>query len=213
MSGSGWHPHLESALCLDLRRMFKTGAIWPGCDTAGGWRWTNSYTGEPTASIGYRAKLGTEDGTLTLDYTRTNREGERESVKCVISLWTRPLHFGGRRWFMACPYTGRAALKLYKFSGIAQFCHRTAIRPLPTYASQRRGGSDRIIAQRWAIRRKLRDDFSDLFGVPCKPKWMRWRTFERYAARDAALSAREMPYFAHLLRLEEALANVDKKQR
>jgi len=53
--------------------------------------------------------------------------------------------------------------------------------------------------QRWAIRRKLRDDFSDLFGEPFKPKGMHRRTFERYAARDAELAAREWRYFARLL--------------
>jgi hypothetical protein len=44
-----------------------------------------------------------------------------------------------------------------------------------------------------------RDTFSDLFGGPCKPKWMRWRTFEKYAARDAELAEREGVYFVRLL--------------
>jgi hypothetical protein len=40
---------------------------------------------------------------------------------------------------------------------------------------------------RWAIRRKLDDTITDLFGDLWKPKWMRWRTFQCYTARDAAL--------------------------
>src|SRR4029079_16662319 len=95
---------------------------------------------------------------------------------------------------MHSPYTHRRALTLHKFSGIEKFCHRTAIRPLPTYASQRVSGSDRIIAQRWAIRHRIGDKFSDLFGPPFKPKWMRKRTFERYAARDAELAEAEDGY-------------------
>lgn len=202
----GWHPHIESALCLTLSRLFEDGSVSEGCTRAGVLRWTNTRTREKVASVGYTAALGDNAGTLTLNYTHANRDGEREQVKCVICLWTRPMRFGGKRWFMSCPYTAKPALKLYKFSGIAQFCHRTAIRPLPSYASQRASGQNRIIEKRWAIRRKLGDDFSDLFCEPCKPKWMRWRTFERYAARDAALSTREMPYFARFLGLDEAEA-------
>jgi hypothetical protein len=100
---------------------------------------------------------------------------------------------------MHCPYTQRRVLKLYKFGAIEQFCSRTAIRPLPTYASQRTSGSDRIMAQRWAIRRKIGDTFSDLFGEPYKPKWMRWHTFERYATRDAKLAERENGYLLELI--------------
>lgn len=32
-----------------------------------------------------------------------------------------------------------------------------------------------------------------------KPKWMRWHTFNRYAARDAELANREWVYFGYLL--------------
>ena len=188
--------------------MAKSGVLRNGA--RGTWIWTDSY-GEQVGSVGYTMALdstsGTDayGGTLILDYRHTDRDsGERKPVTCIIRLSTAQLHYGGRRWYMACPYTRRRALKLYKFSGIEQFCHRTAIRPLPTYASQRVSGSDRINAQRWAIRRKLGDTFSDLFGEPCKPKWMRWATFEKYAARDAELSAQELPYFTRFLGLDEA---------
>lgn len=80
-----------------------------------------------------------------------------------------------------------------------EFCHRTAIRPQPTYASQRIGGCDRIIAQHWALRRKIGDNVSDLFSEPFKPKWMRWHTFARYAARDAELAAREWSQIRRIL--------------
>lgn len=77
--------------------------------------------------------------------------------------------------------------------------HTGARKPKPTYASQRESGGDRIIAQRWALRRKIGDDFSDLFGEPFKPKWMRWRTFQRYLDRDSELEARESRYLFGLL--------------
>lgn len=196
----GWRPHIESALSLDLRRMFELGALRVGSNTAGPWCWTRD--GETVSSIRYRATLGDESGSLTLDYS-TGTDEERKQITCTIRLVTLPRHYGGRIWYFVCPYTGRRARKLYKWAPIDWFCQRTAISPKPTYACQRVGGSERITAQRWALRRRLCDDFSDLFGEPCKPKWMRWRTFERHAARDAELSERENDY---LLRLIERMA-------
>lgn len=197
----GWRPHIESALCLNLHRMFEAGALREGATTSGGWHWTDGHTGKETASIGYRAALGHTTGTLTLDYTCTDRDtGKRKPVTCTIELVTVPCNYGGHRWYFRCPYTHRRALKLYKWSDIKLFCHREAIRPKPTYASERVSGSDRIMAQRWALRRKMNDNLSDLFSEPSKPKWMRWRTFERYCQRDAELEAREAVCMAPLLR-------------
>lgn len=207
MSRSGWRPAIESALALDLRRLIKLRVIRDGASSS--LRWTDDR-GNACGSVGYAVKLnrtegvGEDSGTLTLTYSHSDRAGGKsQPVTCVLGLCTVPMHYGGLRWYLLCPYTHRRALKLYKFSGIEQFCHRTAIRPLPTYASQRVSGCDRIFAQRWAIRRKLGDTFSDLFSEPYKPKWMRLDTFERYAARDAELAAREGIYMGRLLgRLE-----------
>lgn len=194
----GWRPHIEDALCLDVRTMLKLDALRPGHETRGCWRWLEN--GREVASVNYHATLTDTDGTLTLDYThRASTTGERESVACRIALDTLPCHYGGRRWYARCPYSQRHAVKLYKWSGIAMFCHRDAIQPRPTYAIQRVSGTERINAQRWALRRKLGDNFSDLYGEPFKPKWMRWRTFNRYAARDEELDARDAVYLGRLL--------------
>ncbi|HET8553307.1 MAG TPA: hypothetical protein VFL78_00610 [Rhodanobacteraceae bacterium] len=198
----GWRPHIEGALCLDLRRMFESGALREGATMRGRWHWTTD-DGEEVSAIGYTSTLDHEAGTLTLDYTCADGDtDERKPVTCTIGMDTVPCHYGGKRWYFRCPYIHRRALKLYKFHGINQFCHREAIRPRPTYASQRVGGYDRIMAQRWAIRRKLGDTFSDLCGEPSKPKGMHWRTFERYLERDNELAEREeaflLPFLARL---------------
>ena len=188
MSNYGWRPHIESALTLDVRRLARMGILREGARGSLTW----SRAGTEHASLGYAVTLHEQAGTLTLSYTAPDRDtGERKSITCTIALSSIPLHYGGRRWYLHCPLTGRRAQTLHKWNGIAQFCHRDAIRPKPTYASQRTSGASRIIDQRWALRRKMGDNFSDLFGEPCKPKWMRWRTFERYAARDAALAGAE----------------------
>lgn len=197
MSGAGgWRPHIESALTLSVSSLFKAGALRAGATTSGSWQW--SRYGERVADISYHAVLGADSGELCLSYT-WKREGTPQVVACNIHLSSLPLQFGGRRWYMHCPYTGRRVLKLYKFGSVEQFCARTAIRPLPTYASQRTSGASRIIDQRWAIRRKLGDNISDLFGEPWKPKRMHWRTFERYAERDAELAERENGYLLRLI--------------
>ena len=188
MSNYGWRPHIESALTLDVRRLARMGILREGARGSLTW----SRDGTEHASLGYAVTLHEQAGTLTLSYTAPDRDtGERKSITCTIALSSIPLHYGGRRWYLHCPLTGRRAQTLHKWNGIAQFCHRDAIRPKPTYASQRTSGASRIIDQRWALRRKMGDNFSDLFGEPCKPKWMRWRTFEHYAARDAALAGAE----------------------
>jgi hypothetical protein len=101
---------------------------------------------------------------------------------------------------MHCSYTQRRAIKLYKFNGIDHFCHRTAVHPLPTYASQRVSGLARVMDQRWRLRERMGDDFSDLFGGPVKPKWMRWSTFEKWEMKDSGLSQREDRYASRFLR-------------
>lgn len=195
----GWRPHIESALCLSLGKIMADGLLVPGCIKSGTLRWNVVDTGEEVASLGYRAEMAEASGALTLNYTHTNRAGVREPVECVIRLESEPCRYGGRRWYFFCPCTGKRALKLYKWNGIDKFCHRDAVRPKPTYSIQRTSGSDRINQQRWAIRHKIGDRFSDLFGEPVKPKWMRWRTFEQHARRDAELVASELPYFSRFL--------------
>lgn len=176
--------------------MLRTRALIPGRETWGSWQWTRD--GEERASIGYRATLGEVSGTLTLEYTQ-GKGDERKTITCTIALESLPCHYGGRRWFVRCPYTHWRAWKLYKWNGIEWFCHRNAIKPKPTYASQREGGGSRVLAQRWALRRKLGDEYSTLFDHPVKPKWMRWRTFQRYLDRDARLEARDSRYLFGLL--------------
>lgn len=191
MGNHGWRPHIESALCLSLPRLLKLGHVAAGCIRSGVLEW--SQDGELVARVRYCADLGDAAGTLTLAYRDDGRDAQDS-----IPLSTIPNHYGGRNWFMHCPVTGRRARKLYKWPGLSHFCHREAVRPRPTYASQRDSGISRVNRQRWALRHRLGDQWSDLFEEPIKPKWMRRRTFERYSSRDAELERREGPHWATL---------------
>ena len=180
MSFSGWHPYLESALVLSLPRMQAQGVIAPASESWGGYSWRDGH-GSEIFRLRYHAQLYDHHGALYL----TDDEGTYQ-----IGLGTTTLNFGGQRWWMHCPITHRRALKLYRYAAIGKFCHRTAIRPLPTYASQRVSGLDRIMDRRWALRRKLKDG-GCLLDPLQKPKWMRWRTFERYTTQDEYLETLE----------------------
>lgn len=190
MTRNAWRPHIESALSLDIWRMHALGCLRQG--RRGSWLWTIEGEQAPSSSVGYSVEIDGDRGSLLLTYSHDGSSGKRESAICKIFLSSIPLNFGGCRWYGHCPYTGRRARKLYKFSGIEHFCHRTAVRPTPTYASQRVSGWHRINDQRWLLRRRMGDKWSDLFSEPQKPKWMRWRTFERFAAIDARLAEREV---------------------
>lgn len=180
MSFCGWHPHIESALVLNLRDLLAKGAVGPNSLRVGGWAWTNG-DGDRVFEIRYRAELHEAWGVLDV----TDGEGTYR-----IMVGSTPLHFGGRRWWLHCPLTSRRAAKLYRYAAIGKFCHRTAIHPRPTYASQRVSGLDRIMDRRWAIRRKLGDP-GTLCDPLTKPKWMRRDTFEHYQAKDEYLDALE----------------------
>jgi hypothetical protein len=169
--------------------MFAQGALRVGATTCGRWLWSRG--GESVADIGYVATLHAESGELWLGPGPTVPIAIQD-VTCNISLVARPLPYGGLYWYMLCPETRRRARKLYKFGGAAQFCHRTAIRPAPTYHSQRLSGLDRIQSQRWAIRNRLGNQEATVASTLVKPKWMRWRTFEHYVHQDTALLAREL---------------------
>ncbi|GAB1407231.1 hypothetical protein MASR1M8_11500 [Thermomonas brevis] len=189
----GWRPEIESALCLRLPRLLKQRNVLPGCQTAGVLHWRDS-SGREYGSVGYRADLGDEAGTLVLDY----KAGE-QVMQDTIALTSIPVSFGGRNWFMHCPYSGRRARCLYKWPRLPGFRHREAVHPKPTYASQRDSGMVRVTRQRWALREKMGDRISDLFGEPHKPKWMRWATYDHFAARDAELEAVEAAHMGALL--------------
>lgn len=181
----GWRPHIESALCLGLPAMMRSGAIARGSSRSGSWHW--SRNGEQVASIGYVSRVDEAGrGELILQYTVDAKTKQARSLDYPVRIESQPMHFGGQRLWLICPYTGRRALKLYKFSGIDKFCCRTAIRPLPTYSIQRAAKTDLPMERQWAIRRKLRDPGNCLDPLT-KPKRMRWKTFERYEAKDRQL--------------------------
>jgi hypothetical protein len=155
--------------------------------------WTNTSTGERIGSIGYEAHLGQESGRVRLKYTTTRWDGEKRDSDYWIELETTPQPFGGRRWWFLCPRTGVRAAKLYLPNGAFTFASRRAYRL--AYRSQRETTYDRALRRAFKLRAELGADGGISDSVE-KPKWMRWRAYDR---KLEEIFAAEEVVDAHLL--------------
>ncbi len=173
---SGGRPTTEDGLAMSLSKLFRDRLFRPGCAWGGSLVWTNATTGERVGSIGYEANLGQESGRVRLRYTTTRWDGERRESDYWISLTTTSQPFGGRRWWFVCPRTGRRAAKLYLPSGAFTFAARQAYKL--AYRGLREAPHDRALRRAFKLRGKLGADGGIGDYVP-KPKWMRWRTYDR----------------------------------
>jgi hypothetical protein len=117
---------------------------------------------------------------VRLKYTTTRWDGERRESGYWIQLETTPQPFGGRRWWFVCPRTGRRAAKLYLPNGAFTFASRQAYGL--AYACQREPAHERALRRAFKLRGKLGAEGGVGDYIP-KPKWMRWRTFERALAK------------------------------
>ncbi len=170
----GGRPTTGASLRIDLARMFRTGQARDGAWLSGSLHWTRG--GEPSGSIGYQAimdQLGNER--LELSYTR-GKGDESEEVKQTVRLcFTRPT-YGGKRWWMICPYRHIRVGKLYLPSGGDRFASRQAWRM--GYQCQREAHGDRALERLFRLQRKLGCD-RGIDNWPRRPKGMWQRTFDR----------------------------------
>jgi len=98
-----------------------------------------------------------------------------------IRLVAYPRHFGGRQWYFSCPVTNRPASVLWKPPGATRFCSRQTWRRQVAYASQFQGRDDRAWRGKQKINARLIGELDPHdWDLPPKPKWMRWRTYQRY---------------------------------
>ena len=110
---------VESCLQLDVNKLARDGLIRRAHAT-GTLTWTNTATGEGTASAGFRLEpVGDYYGLIfRLIYAVTVR-GDKHDVDEPIRLTTTRPHFGGVRWWFCCPLIvdgvpcGRRVGKLY----------------------------------------------------------------------------------------------------
>lgn len=170
---------LQDGLKLDLARLTRRGFLRSGTVTHGrGIQWSNSYTGETVAS-----------GSISSDTTGTDEGWFRiqlGSQSQTIHLVARPLHFGGRQWYFMCPAMNRRASVLWRPPGASRFCSRQTWGRRVAYRTQFLTPTDRAHQGKARINSRLCSIGSldpDEWDFPPKPKWMRWRTYNRAEAK------------------------------
>jgi hypothetical protein len=96
--------------------------------------------------------------------------------------------YGGRRWWFVCPPTHRWVAKLFLPNGGWYFWSRQAYGL--GYGCQRETLLDRRMRKARKLSYALGGD-GDMDLPPQKPKWMRWKTYERKLAawEEAAVAA------------------------
>lgn len=175
-------PRIESATRISITELRARGIIAPGTTWEGSLSW--SVLGcNSVFTVILSANTGNTDGNLEMRYRPVLGNS---LVTLTIKLTTTRPHFGGARWWLTCPLTGRLATHLYLFADSDTFCHRTAV-DRPNYPTQRMTALQRVIHRRATLRQRLRVGWE----MMNKPGGMRRTTYARLLALDLNLQAKE----------------------
>ena len=182
---------LQDGLKLDLNRLARRGFVRPGAYIGPcGITWTHSYWGEVATGLISANMTGKDEGWFRI---------QLGSLDQWITLAPQKRHFGGRQWYFVCPVTNRLASVLWKPSGATRFCSRQTWRRQVAYQSQFNDATNRAHAGKARIQSRLIADLNpDEWDLPPKPKWMRWKTYNRHAERFDRYEA-ELDYGCVLL--------------
>lgn len=179
--GSGRHsgrPTADLSRKVDLNWMIRTKRVVPGQEIWGGLSWTCG--GSPSGSISYAADMRDPfNAELRLIYWHGSGESRERIEQKVRLTFTEPT-FGGRRWWMICPFRGNRVSKLYLPNGGDRFAGRRAWRV--GYQSQRSAYRDRPFDKLFRLQRKLGCEQG--WEAPLRrPKGMHHKTFQRHLDR------------------------------
>jgi hypothetical protein len=127
------------------------------------------------ASIQMRA----EQDRVILTYRHCSGGGDWKDEQYPVRIEWTPCNLGGSRAWFICPAVGCGRRVAILYGGgifACRHCYRLA------YASAREDVGDRAARRADRLRTRLGWEPGILNGEGSKPKWMRWRTFERLAA-------------------------------
>lgn len=174
----GGRPKADSSLRIDIAWMVRNGRAKDGAHISGTLHWTRG--GQPSGTIGYRAIM-TDPGNerLELSYSRGSGNNQEQVKQTVRLCFTRP-HYGGKRWWMICPYRGIRVGILYLPPGGDRFASRQAWRL--GYHIQRLASHERASERLFRLQRKLGGEMG-LEAFPTRPKGMWHRTWQRHLLR------------------------------
>jgi hypothetical protein len=171
-------PIAEECLRVDLCWMLRQGLALPFANRHGTLSWNRG--GQPSGSISYQANMADPDNAwLILTYTRGSGI-DAEKVRQEIRLTHTKPHYGGRRWWMICPYRGHRVSILYKPGNGDRFASRKAWRV--QYKSQRVPDRDKPFEALYRIQKRL--GCREGWEMPIRrPKGMWHRTYSRLEQR------------------------------
>ena len=141
-------------------------------------RWSYTYTNDEIVTGQLTASMENEDsGWLRIQLGKLDQ---------WIPLRRRPRHFGGGQWYFECPRTGRLCSAVWMPPGARSFASRQAWGRQVAYSSQFQTWYDRALTQGQGLRSKPGGpDWAGYSGEdPPKPKWMRWKTYNRILERS-----------------------------
>jgi hypothetical protein len=159
---------------LDVRRLYREGALRPGAQFSSSW----SRFGRETGSIrGFVSR-----NQLILSYRHRSGLGSGwEDVKETVALEWTPCNFGGERPWFVCPGVvngkrcGRRVAILYGLGKYFLCRHCYDLR----YQSQREDKKDRALRRAQKIRQRLGGSANMMEPFPEKPKGMHHDTYMR----------------------------------
>lgn len=194
-SGRRWRYDAKSTTddyrAIDVRHWAREGVLKPGCSCT--CRWTRGS--ETVASIQTRAI----QNYVVLTYRHCRHGGEWKEELYPVRVVRTPCHLGGSRAWFLCPAGAcrRRVAILYCGGGIfaCRHCHQLAS------ASSREDPGSRATRRADRLRARLGWEPGILNGPGMKPKWMRWRTFERLIAQHDQLVGRSMQALASQFKL------------
>ncbi len=99
----------------------------------------------------------------------------------TLTLVEIPCHYGGCRHSVFCPVCNKRVKKLYLFKLLLGCRHCLKL----AYPSQNQTKHMRLYLKRKEVGKKINND------EWCKPKWMRWKTFERLRKEYLDLDEKE----------------------
>jgi hypothetical protein len=176
---SGGRPTADLSLRVDIAWMIRTGRAKLGSFLSGSLSWSYGKD-NPAGSVSYKADMvDCYNSKLILNYTRGSGD-DKESVEQIVRLTFTEPHYGGKRWWMVCPFRGIRVGKLYLPGGGDRFASRKAWRL--GYKSQRIAHRDRPFEKLFRLQKKLGADQGWEAGLP-RPKGMWHRTYDKHFDR------------------------------
>ncbi len=160
----------EDAHAFDIRLLKKHGMLVPGNEFDCTWVLVNRIT--------FRIGVEVQEHLLVIKDIFTSIAGRpsfRRVVDQAVPFAATPCAYGGfRRWFRCQKCKRRVAVIYFRSDSLAcRHCHELV------YPSQRQQAGDRARDRAQKIRMRLGGSANLLLPFPAKPKWMRWRTYER----------------------------------